>query len=165
MGEERMRVSIRIPSRAIAAGLVPLLMLPFAEVSRAQAQQTAGAAQQLQDAPAAQTQVAPEKLTQAQLAQNQEPALATRDQSPQAATPQSSSDPSQSGTGKPVGTAAAPAEKSAGITASRPAGAVIAPAKQRRARSLVIRLAVVAGAAVAVGVVVGLSKASPSRPN
>jgi hypothetical protein len=29
----------------------------------------------------------------------------------------------------------------------------------------VIRLAVVAGAAVAVGVVVGLSKASPSRPN
>jgi hypothetical protein len=64
----------------------------------------------------------------------------------------------------PVGTAAAPYEKGMGIAASRPAGAVIAPAKQRRTRSFVIKVSLIVGAAVAVGTVVGLSSASPSRP-
>ena len=63
----------------------------------------------------------------------------------------------------PVGTAAAPQEKPAGATATRPAGAVIAPAKQRRARFILIRVGVIAGAAVAIGTVVLLSSASPSR--
>jgi hypothetical protein len=66
--------------------------------------------------------------------------------------------------GKPVGTAAAPAEKPTGIAGSRPAGAVIAPGKQKRVRNIVIRLSIVAGAAIAVGTVVGLSEASRSRP-
>ena len=66
---------------------------------------------------------------------------------------------------KPVGTAAAPYEKPSGFTASRPAGAVIAPGKQRRARTILIRVGVVVGAAVAVGTVVAVSRASPSRPN
>jgi hypothetical protein len=66
---------------------------------------------------------------------------------------------------KPVGTAAAPLETTTGVTASRPAGAVIAPAKQRRARSILIRVGVVVGAAVAIGTVVGLSRASSARPN
>jgi hypothetical protein len=65
----------------------------------------------------------------------------------------------------PVGTAAAPYEKPTGVTASRPAGAVIAPAKQRRARSILIRVSLVVGAAAAVGAVVALSHASPGRPN
>ena len=65
----------------------------------------------------------------------------------------------------PVGTAVAPYEKGAGIAASRPAGVVIAPAKQRRTRTLLIRVALVVGAAVAVGTVIGLSKASPSEPS
>jgi hypothetical protein len=64
----------------------------------------------------------------------------------------------------PVGTAVAPYEKGAGIAASRPAGVVIAPAKQRRSRTLLISVALVVGAAVAVGTVIGLSKASPSEP-
>jgi hypothetical protein len=55
--------------------------------------------------------------------------------------------------------------KTGGVAASRPAGAVIAPGKQRRARSILIRVGVIVGAAVAVGTVVGLSHASPSRPN
>jgi hypothetical protein len=88
-----------------------------------------------------------------------------RDQNGQPANAQSSSDPSQNGATKPVGTAAAPLDKGTGIAATRPAGAVIAPAKQRRVRSILIRVGVIVGAAVAVGVVVGLSKASPSRPN
>lgn len=65
---------------------------------------------------------------------------------------------------RPVGTAAAPVEKPTGIAGSRPAGAVIAPAKQKRQRALFIRLSVIAGAAIAVGTVVGLSEASRSRP-
>lgn len=65
----------------------------------------------------------------------------------------------------PVGTAVAPYEKGVGVAASRPAGVVIAPAKQRRRRTLLISVALVAGAAVAVGTVIGLSKASPSEPS
>lgn len=71
----------------------------------------------------------------------------------------------QNGNSKPLGTAAAPYEKSTGTPASRPAGAVIAPAKQKRARSFLIKVGVIVGAAVAIGTVVALSKGSPSRPN
>ena len=80
---------------------------------------------------------------------------------PSSSTPQA---PQQNGTQAPVGTAAAPYEKGIGVAASRPAGAVIAPAKQRRTRSFWIKTGVLIGAAVAVGTVVGLSSASPSRP-
>ena len=91
---------------------------------------------------------------------------------PQPAGQSGQSDTSQSGLGqslqgralKPVGTAAAPYEKTTGVAASRPAGAVIAPAKQRRARSILIRVGIVVGAAVAVGTVMALSHGSPSRP-
>jgi hypothetical protein len=65
----------------------------------------------------------------------------------------------------PVGTAAAPYEKPIGAAVSRPAGAAIAPGKQRRRRSFLIKVGLVAGAAVAVGTVVALSKGSPSQPN
>lgn len=70
----------------------------------------------------------------------------------------------QGGNAAPVGTAAAPYEKGTGIAASRPAGVVIAPAKQRRTRSLLIRVGLLVGAAAAIGTVVALSKASPSEP-
>jgi len=69
----------------------------------------------------------------------------------------------QNGVNQPLGTAAAPRERSAGVAASKPAGAVIAPTKQRRARSFIIRLGVVAGACVAIGTVAALSHASPSQ--
>jgi hypothetical protein len=65
---------------------------------------------------------------------------------------------------KPVGTAAAPYETTTGITAARPAGAVIAPGRQRRSRFFVIRIALIAGAVVAVGTVVALSQGSSSKP-
>ncbi len=66
---------------------------------------------------------------------------------------------------QPVGTAAAPYEKTLAVAASRPAGAVIAPAKQRRTHSLLIKLGLLIGGAAAIGTVVALSKSSPSRPN
>ena len=65
----------------------------------------------------------------------------------------------------PVGTAAAPVSKPEGVPGSTPAGAAIAPAKQKRVRTFAIRTALVVAAVVAVGVVVGLSEASSSRPN
>lgn len=65
----------------------------------------------------------------------------------------------------PVGTAAAPYENPVGAAVSRPAGAAIAPAKQKRRRSILIRTGLVIGAAIAVGTVVALSKSSPNRPN
>lgn len=88
----------------------------------------------------------------------------TTDQSRQAGVPKTAQGQQNGGAPAPVGTAAAPYEKGIGVAASRPAGAVIAPAKQRRNRSFLIRIGLVVGACVAVGTVVGLSKASPSQP-
>lgn len=63
---------------------------------------------------------------------------------------------------QPLGTAAAPYEQPSGITASRPAGAAIAPAKQRRTRTILISVGVLVAGAIALGTVMALSKASPS---
>lgn len=65
---------------------------------------------------------------------------------------------------EPLGTAAAEGVRTAGNGASKPAGAAIAPAKQRRMRSLLIKLGVVAAAGVAVGTVAALSRKTPSNP-
>jgi hypothetical protein len=65
---------------------------------------------------------------------------------------------------KAVGAAAAPLEKIIGSAGSRVSGAVIAPAKQRRVRIMLIRVGVVVGACVAIGTVVVLSHATPSQP-
>lgn len=77
---------------------------------------------------------------------------------------QSSSNPQQSTPQQPVGTAAAPYEKPTGVPGSRPAGAVIAPAKQRRVRAIVIKVGLLLAGGAAIGTVVGLSKASHSQP-
>lgn len=74
-------------------------------------------------------------------------------------------EPTSAAAPAPVGTAAAPYEKGIGVAASRPAGVVIAPAKQRRTRSFLIRTGLIIGAVVAVGTVVALSNASPSQPH
>jgi len=65
---------------------------------------------------------------------------------------------------KPVGTAVAEAPPSSGIAASQPAGVAIAPAKQRRVRTIVIRMGAIVGAGVAVGSVVALTAATSSKP-
>lgn len=88
----------------------------------------------------------------------------TRDQSNQSTTPRPAANQQSDTTQLPVGVAAAPSENTIGVAASRPAGAVIAPAKQRRARSFFIRVGVVVGVCVAVGTVMALSHSSPSQP-
>src|SRR5438045_9554163 len=59
---------------------------------------------------------------------------------------------------QPSGTAAAQAGRVSGNAASRPAGAAIAPAKQRQVRSILIKMGVIAGAGVALGPVTALTK-------
>jgi len=82
-----------------------------------------------------------------------------------AQTPQSDGQQSSSkGTQEPVGTAAAESIETTGVAASNPAGAAIAPAKQRRTRSILIKVGALVGAGVAIGTVAALSSASPSRP-
>jgi len=80
-------------------------------------------------------------------------------------TPQSDGQQSSSkGTQEPVGTAAAGSVETTGVAASNPAGAAIAPAKQRRTRTILIKVGALVGAGVAIGTVAALSSASPSRP-
>jgi hypothetical protein len=85
------------------------------------------------------------------------------DQSQPQAQPQSSQAPS-SQTQRPVGTAAAETSNGGGVAASQPAGVAIAPAKQRRIRTMVLRVGAIVGAGVAVGTVMALTQATPSRP-
>jgi hypothetical protein len=65
---------------------------------------------------------------------------------------------------KPVGTAAAEAPNASGVAASQPAGIAMAPAKQRRVRTIVLRVGAIIGAGVAVGSVVALTAGTPSKP-
>lgn len=65
---------------------------------------------------------------------------------------------------RPVGTAAAEGPRVSGVTAAQPAGAAIAPAKQRRVRTVVLKVGAILGASAAIGAVVALSAATPSKP-
>lgn len=65
---------------------------------------------------------------------------------------------------RPVGTAAAEAPKVIGITAAQPAGVAIAPAKQHRVKTIVLRVGAIIGAGAAVGTVVALTAGTSSKP-
>jgi len=95
------------------------------------------------------------------LAQAQAPAQSTQSQP---STSQDSTSQEATAPQNPVGTAAAEAPSTSGVAASEPAGVAIAPAKQRRARTIIIRTGAIIGAAVAVGVVVALSAGTSSKP-
>lgn len=172
-----MRISSRWLRKEMACGLVMLLAVQYAEAAPA-AQQQGTSGQQPQSASSAQSQGddtaskvgksdGDASISELAYPENPEPvhSQSTGQSAQPDATQSGSGQPQQDGAQKPVGTAAAPYETTTGVAASRPAGAVIAPAKQRRARSILIRVGVVVGAAVAIGSVVLLSHASPSRPN
>lgn len=95
---------------------------------------TANAGASLPDAPEAQTQ---------------------QDQPAQTSTQQ---------TNTPSGAAGAKAATTKGAPVAQPAGAAVAPARERGHRSLLIKLGLLAGAGVAIGSAVALSHGSPSRP-
>ena len=128
----------------------------------AAAQQTAG--RELPDSPGttlAKSQ--PPAFPQSAAPQSQSSSVppSPQEQDQTAPPPQTQAQPAAQ---KPVGTAAAEPTHAGGIAASQPAGVAIAPAKQRRTRTIVIRTAAIIGAAVAVGVVVGLTEATGSKP-
>jgi hypothetical protein len=175
-----MRSSLCWQRRMIAGGLVFLLAFPFAEEAAAVPRQelldphpSASPAQdQSKDSNNQTGSPGTGKSSSAETVPDspdpkptQAAGQSGQSGSSQSGSSQSGSEPPQNNTSNPVGTAAAPVMKTGGVAASRPAGAVIAPGKQRRARSILIRVGVIAGAAVAVGTVVALSHASPSRPN
>jgi hypothetical protein len=89
-------------------------------------------------------------------------------QQPSVSAPSSSSQSPQSSGARtqstPVGTAVAESPNASGIAASQPAGVAIAPAKQRRVRTIVLRMGAIVGAGVAVGLVVALTAATSSKP-
>ena len=172
-----MRISISWLERQIACCLVTLLVAPFAEAVTTPlppAPQAAGAAVAGQAQPQADTRGTSEAAAsqsapypdnpgavQAQAAdQSEQPAA-----SPGVPDTQQSSASQQSPGPPPVGTAAAPYVKPGGVAASRPAGAAIAPAKQRRTRSFAIKVGLLVGAGIAIGAVTAASLASPSRPH
>lgn len=132
--------------RQIAKILVLALVAPLAHASAVPRSSQDQATQTQQQTPAAATNTAQPALPNAPQNHSQ----STSQQQPPAPVP--------------VGTAAAPLETPVGTAVSRPSGAAIAPAKQKRSHTFLIRVGLVVGAAVAVGTVVALSKASRSRP-
>jgi hypothetical protein len=78
--------------------------------------------------------------------------------------PVSSSAPQNAAPQKPVGTAAAEAPNVNAIAASQPAGVAIAPAKQRRVRTIILKTGAIIGAGVAIGAIVALTAATPPKP-
>jgi hypothetical protein len=153
--------------RWIANCLVIVVALPFGKVATALPLQTLPG-QQLEASAAAESPgagTAKADASQSAAASDSQAAAGSQTNNQPAAAPQAAPQQQQNGNTAPVGTAAAPYEKGVGVAASRPAGAVIAPAKQKRTRSILIKVGLIVAAAVAVGTVVALSSASPSTPH
>jgi len=92
--------------------------------------------------------------------QNQQSSSQSQNQATAPPPAQNQNQPPQ----KPVGTAAAEAPGASGFAASEPAGAAIAPAKQHRARTIIIKVGALVGAGIAVGTIAALTLATPSKP-
>jgi anti-anti-sigma factor len=168
--ESTMRTTGQWLKRHIAGCLVLLFIAPLAAAvpspqQEATPKQQAEVATSTQAQPRASDSGSPgvqAQTSQVEALPNSPGALRSQDQSSSVQQPPSKP---QSETQEPLGTAAATFVKTTGVAASRPAGAAIAPAKQRRARSILIKVGIIAGAGVAVGTVVALASASPSRPH
>jgi cobalamin biosynthesis Mg chelatase CobN len=166
-----MKMSIGWWERQIACGLAALLLVPAGlaatnDLPQApQPQGTAATAQQQNPGnnPAAGQNGQDQNQNPGQN-QNQQPGQTSNQNSGQNQPAQGSSSSQENAPRQPMGTAVAPYVRPEGISASRPAGAAIAPAKQRRVRIYAIRIALLVGAAVAIGTVVAASEGSPNRP-
>jgi hypothetical protein len=154
----------RILARAVASSVVVILSFTTVPLTFAQSQQPASDQQTSpsgSEQPPSQTPDAtPQSGHQPPIELPENPG---RSNAPQSTTTAPTQPAQQS---EPNGTAVAPPIETTGGAASKPAGVAIAPPKQRQIHSLLIKLGFLAGAGVALGTVVGLSAASPSRvPN
>ena len=155
----------------VAIGLAILLALPIEAAAAPRPQQqspalpTTTANSNTSPNPAPSQNPAANDAEVASLPDSPVPVADSGGQNPPSPPQQQASQASpQQQTPQTMGTAAAPAEPANGVAASKPAGAAIAPARQKRTRTLVIKLSLLIGGAVAIGTVVALSEASPSRP-
>jgi hypothetical protein len=158
------RISPRLLQREIAISLIVLLAAPFGGSVSAFAQQTMPTPQTV-PTPQISGTSSSQPPSQSPESNSGRPVNGTGQDNNPPNAPRAAQGQQQGGAQAPLGTAVAPYEKGIGVAASRPAGAVIAPAKQRRTRSFVIKLGVLLGACAAVGTVVALSNASPSQPH
>lgn len=85
-------------------------------------------------------------------------------EAPQAQNQQAQDEQTQQQTNTPSGAAGAKATAVKGAPVAQPAGAAVAPVRQRGHRSLLIKLGLIAGAGIAIGTAIALSERSPSRP-
>ncbi len=110
------------------------------------------------------SQPAPQpQATQSSDQQTAQPSAAQGSDQP-TAQPSAAQGSDQQPTLPPSGAAGAKASDAKGAPAAQPVGAAVAPARQHSHRSLLIKVGLVAGAAIAVGTVVAFSAKSPTRP-
>ena len=172
-----MRAEHSVRARRIALGIAGALLLQALSygqqiVPPAPAPETA--ADSLPDSPGTlaarlnQTEPPKESTESAPVQNSQVPEQSDKPTQPDTGTSNSQASPpaqsQQQAPHEPLGTAAAESIPTAGVGASRPAGAAVAPAKQRRVRSILIKVGALVGIGVAVGTTVALSQGSPSRP-
>lgn len=96
--------------------------------------------------------------------QNQAQPAETLPNAPSAQQQNTNTQQQKQGTSTPLGTAAAEKGATYGGAASRPAGAAIAPAKQKQSRSLLIKIGAIAAGLAALGTIYALTRTSPSTP-
>jgi hypothetical protein len=161
----RRGVPMRVRGRFMkhTAWSLTLVCTLAAVVSPAAAQQTVSSPDvQLPDSPSATlAKLQPPALPQGSQQAAPAPTAPPAPQSQQNQATQSQAQPAQQ---RPEGTAAAEPTHAGGVAASQPAGVAIAPDKQHRARTIIIRVGAIIGAAAAVGAVVALTEATGSKP-
>lgn len=150
-------------TRQIARCLLLWMVVPFSTNGEARAQQPSSSASQGAAGQSTQSQTDLEGGSSSKTAQPIPDAPEA--QSPNQGIAPDGTQPASVGDQQPLGVAAAPYTRPTGVAGSRPAGAVIAPARQRRVRTILISIGVVVAAGVAIGTVAGLSHASPSHAN
>ncbi|HVP63483.1 MAG TPA: hypothetical protein VMT82_01235 [candidate division Zixibacteria bacterium] len=153
-------------SRIVSASLSALVIIVFSGAPDALAQQPATA-----PAPQSGVSVDPSQPPLAPPSNNPLPDAPSQQQSTPAPRPsttltQQSTPPAQTQeqSQQPLGAAAAEQVRTAGGAASRPAGAALAPAKQKQSRSLLIKTGAILAAGIAVGTIYGLSRGTSSVP-
>ena len=96
--------------------------------------------------------------------QSNQPSIVEQKQSDSLPDAPQAQDPAIQQPSTPSGAAGAKAANAKGAPVAQPAGAAVAPPRQRGHRSLLIKVGLIAGAAVAIGTAVALSEKSPARP-
>ncbi len=166
------KISTRLLAAALALALcgVPELAQAMG-APQTQNQQSSGQTQNPPAQPPANGQTSPANNPDTAMPNPAQPPLKPVETLPQAPSAQQQQNAGQASSATqqqlqqaPAGAAAAQTGPTAGGAASKPAGNAIAPAKQHQTRALLLKIGAIGGAAIAIGTVVGLSRATGSKP-